>query len=76
MIIPDEDTPLAGLPVTMDDSEEDAPLDEILEEDVPLADVPETGDASMSWFLAAIASALGLAGLTIADRKRKSEDAE
>ena len=49
---------------------------EIPDEEVPMAMVPKTGDASMSWFLAAIASALGLAGLTIADRKRKSEDAE
>ena len=74
--IPDDEGSLTEMPdgeIPLSETPEDV---EIPDEEVPMAMVPKTGDASLSWFLAAIASALGLAGLTIADRKRKSEDAE
>jgi len=63
--IPDEDVPLAPAPSSGDI--------EIPDEEVPLASVPKTGDESMKFILMALASALGLAGLTFTGKKREEE---
>ena len=63
--IPDEDVPLAPAPADGDV--------EIPDEEVPLAVVPKTGDESFKFILMALASALGLAGLTFTGKKREEE---
>ena len=63
--IPDEDVPLAPAPTGGDV--------EIPDEEVPLASVPKTGDESFKFILMALASALGLAGLTFTGKKREEE---
>lgn len=81
--IPDEDVPLADIPeedVTEEEiPDEDVPLSDIPEEDipegdVPLGDIPQTGDESRAGFFAAmmVFSAMGLAGLAFAGRKREN----
>lgn len=64
--IPEEPVPLTPAPEGGDE-----PI-EIPDEEVPLANVPKTGDESFKLILMALASALGLAGLT-ATRKREEE---
>lgn len=55
------------------------PLDDMPEElldldiDVPLSDVPRTGDVSEIWLVSAAVSALGLAVLFYADKKKRDE---
>ena len=66
--IPEEDVPLAGIP---DETEGEDFEIEIPEEDVPLADVPKTGDESVLWIAAIIASVLGLAWLDLNEKKRQ-----
>ena len=64
--IPDEEVPLAPAPTGGD-------VVEIPDEEVPLAEVPKTGDESFKFILMALASALGLAGLTFTGKKREEE---
>ncbi len=61
VIIVDEPTPLAELP------EDD--LVDIFDENVPLADGPDTGSHNAVWYLVAIFSMAGFAGLSIWERK-------
>ena len=76
--IPDEDVPLAGIPV-VDIPDADVPLAgipdfiNILDDDVPLASVPKTSDSSGLWNMMALLSAFGLMAMTMMDRKKRQE---
>lgn len=54
------------------------PLMEIMDEEVPLGNMvlavlPATGDLTGLWMLLALLSGLGLAGMTVAEKKRRKE---
>ena len=76
--IPDEDVPLAGIPV-VDIPDADVPLAGIPDlmyipdDDVPLASVPKTGDNSGLWHMMALLSAFSLMAVTMMDRKKRQE---
>ncbi len=74
--VPDEDVPLANIPVDIPDA--DVPLAGIVQwnipdDDVPLAAVPRTGDSSGVWHMMAILSAFGLMAMSLLDKKKRQE---
>ncbi len=74
--VPDEDVPLANIPVNIPDA--DVPLAGIVQwnipdDDVPLAAVPRTGDSSGVWHMMAILSAFGLIAMSLLDKKKRQE---
>lgn len=74
--VPDEDVPLANIPVDIPDA--DVPLAGIVQwnipdDDVPLAAVPRTGDSSGVWHMMAILSAFGLMAMSLLDKKKCQE---
>ncbi|MEG2679048.1 MAG: LPXTG cell wall anchor domain-containing protein, partial [Oscillospiraceae bacterium] len=66
--LPDEEIPLAPLPSTPE-----LPREELPDEEVPLAEAPQTGDNLSLWLTLLSASALGLAAVLLADKRRKEE---
>jgi len=70
--IPEDDVPLTELPFE-DIPEDDVPLVELPFEDLPLAELPYTGDDSFVWIALTLFSALGLAGISLVEKKRKAE---
>lgn len=72
--IKDPETPLSG-PSTVDTEvpEDGTPTADLPEDTVPLAAVPKTGDTGNLWLALAGASALGLAAVTVAFRKKERE---
>ncbi|MBQ6833731.1 MAG: Cys-Gln thioester bond-forming surface protein [Lachnospiraceae bacterium] len=73
VVISDNDVPLfAGDTIEISDS--NVPLSDgvlnIEDDPVPLAVLPMTGDVSAIWMLISLISGLGLAGLSLADRKK------
>lgn len=76
--IPDEDVPLAGIPVA-DIPDADVPLSGfqgltgIPDEDIPLASVPKTGDSSGLWHMMALLSAFSLMAVSMLDKKKRQE---
>ena len=74
--VPDEDVPLANIPVNIPDA--DVPLAGIVQwnipdDDVPLAAVPRTGDSSGVWHMMAILSAFGLIAMSLLDKKKRQD---
>ena len=69
VVIPDGGTPTAETPA-VDIPAEEVPLAEIPEEEIPLAEVPETGDAALLWAALAAASLMGLAAMTLAEKRK------
>ena len=72
--IPDPVVPLAAAD-TIEISDGDIPLSDgtvlnIEDAPIPLAVLPMTGDVSVIWMLISLISGLGLAGLSLADRKK------
>ena len=76
--IPEDPTPTTDLPEEPEVPEvpdEPVPTTDIPEEEPPKGDVPNTGDASQLWWLlAALLSGLGLAVLTLSERKHRREE--
>lgn len=75
--IEDPDVPLGDLPQDpTQPAEPDEPV-EIDDPDVPLSDAPVTGDSSMALWLTLMAtSALGIAVLTLSDRKKGKRESQ
>lgn len=72
----DDDEPTENYGVMV--SNDSYPLMEIMDEEVPLGNMvlavlPATGDPSAAWMLFSLLSGLGLAGMSMAGKKRKED---
>ncbi len=65
-VILEPEVPLADAPEAPEETEE------ILDEEVPMADVPKTGDESLIWAILALVSGMGLVGLAMDEKKRRT----
>ena len=75
VVIEDPNVPLAAAE-TIEISENDVPLSDgavlnIEDSMIPLAVLPMTGDVSVIWMLLSLISGIGLAGVSLADRRKR-----